>query len=323
MDFLGYLHLLRHSVKEERRTAKDYNKQSLNRFGKSTLYNWWKSGSYLWFVKRYGKLLEEAGQSISFCSVFGKRAVLEKVDGLKVFFSGENVHNSPYDEYSDYLLKDKTTSLGLGFECFENERYRRFPLWILYMFNPESTREDVIARCNELRYPKISKKNRFCSMVASHDWNGLRKVMVTELNGLSPVSCAGRYLHNDDSLKKDYGDDKIAYLKAFCFNICPENSNSYGYVTEKVFEAIDAGCIPVYWGSYNHPEPGILNEDAILFWHMNQDNEALMDRISHLYSSPGEMDEFLHQPRLMDGAEDYVWEMIEGLDSTIWRLVKG
>lgn len=323
MDFLDSLHLFRHIVKEERRTTKDYHRQSLNRYGNSTLYNWWKSGSYLWFAKRYGKLLEETGRNISFCSVFGKRDVLEKVDGLRVFFSGENVHNSPYDEYSDYLLKDKTTSLGLGFECFENERYRRFPLWILYMFDPESTYKDVVVRCNELRYPEISEKTRFCSMVASHDWNGLRKVMVTRLNGVSPVSCAGRYLHNDDSLKKDYSDDKIAYLKAFYFNICPENSNSWGYVTEKVFEAIDAGCIPVYWGSYNKPEQGILNEDAILFWQMDQDNQNLIDRVSHLYTSPAEMDDFLHQPRLMEGAEDFVWEMIEGLDSAISRLIKG
>ena len=323
MDFWDSVHLYRHLVKEDRRTIDDYKKQSSNNsHGRSCLYNWWKSGAYLWFTKRYHNILEETGKSFNLCSVFGKRKVLDQVTGIKVFFSGENVHFAPYDEYSDYLLTDKTTDLALGFEYFEDNRYLRFPLWLLYMFNPTSTQEEIISRCNALRYPSVSEKSRFCGMIASHDPNGLRKVIVKEVEKIAPVSCAGKYLHNDDSLKTQYGDDKIDYLKSFCFNICPENSNSYGYVTEKVFEAISAGCIPIYWGSYNNPEPQIINPDAVVFWNKDQDNADALQMIHQLYSQTEEMDKFLHQPRLKNGAEDVVWGMFQALDSAILRVLE-
>lgn len=322
MDFLDSIHLFRHLTKSEKRIIEDFNRQSLNVHGHTTLFNWWRSGSYLWFTQRYEEKLAAAGKQMNLCSLFGDRRVLEHVSGIKVFYSGENVHNSPYDEYSDYLLRDKSTSLGIGFEYFENKRYLRFPLWILYMFKPTSTRQDIIDRCRELRYPEVSGKTRFCSMVASHDWNGLRRIMVDQLKSIDTVDCPGKYLHNDNRLKSAYNDDKIAYLRQYYFNICPENSNCAGYVTEKAFEAISAGCIPVYWGDYNTPEPSVLNEEAILFWNKDQDNKDLIQKISHLFSSPEEMDRFLRLPRLKDGAEDVIWGMIESLDSAMDSLLK-
>ena len=322
MGIVDTIHLFRHQVKSERRSFEDFKKQSSNVHGHTTLYNWWGSGSYLWFTKRYNDKLEAAGKHLNLCSVFGDRSVLEQVSGIKMFFSGENIRNSPYDVYSDYLLRDESTSLGLGFDYFENSRYLRFPLWILYMFKPTSTRQDIAERCHELRYPDVSGKSLFCSMVASHDWNGIRKVMVNAFSVVDTVRCPGKYLHNDHSLKTQFNDDKTEYLRQFYFNICPENSNCAGYVTEKVFEAITAGCIPVYWGSYNDPEPSILNKEAILFWNKDKDNQDLIQTVSNLCSSREEMDGFLHLPRIKEGAEDFVWEMIEALDSAIDAMLK-
>lgn len=322
MNIIDSIHMYRHLVKSKRRSLEDFKKQSSNIHGCTTLYNWWGTGLYLWFTHRYDAKLKAAGKHLNLCSVFGNRDVLEHVSGLKLFYSGENIRNSPYSVYSDYLLRDNSTSLGLGFDYFENKRYLRFPLWILYMFEPTSTRQDIEDRCRKLRYPDVSGKSRFCSMVASHDWNGVRKAMVNELLTIDSVCCPGKYLHNDDSLRTYFNDDKIEYLRQFYFNICPENSNCAGYVTEKVFEAITAGCIPIYWGSYNTPEPSILNEDAILFWEKDKDNQDLIRKVSSLLSSPEEMDSFLCLPRIKEGAEDVIWEMIDTLDSAIDSLLK-
>lgn len=322
MDLLKTLHSFSRFVKQEKRVKLDYKKQSENTVGNFTLYNWWPDEASSWFVLRYQDLIKETNKKINLCSVFGQKEVLNNVAGIKVFFSGENIHRIPYDVYSDYLLADKTTSLGLGFDCFEDARYVRFPLWILYMFKPTSSREDIIERCKELRYPEVSGKTRFCSMVASHDFNEIRKNIVEDLNAIERVSCGGKYLHNDDSLKTEYNDNKIQYLKSFYFNICPENSNCCGYVTEKLFEAISAGCLPIYWGSFNAPEPRILNPEAILFWNKDKDNNAVVQRIERLISSPHELNELLHLPRLQKEAEDVVWEMFEKLDSAIVQLLK-
>lgn len=311
-----------HLIKQDKRVQQDFAKQSSNNSSNHfALYNWWDD--YSWLATRYQDLLSVNKKKINFCSVFGQRDVISKVTGIKVFFSGENVHSDRFNGYSDYLLMDKTTNLGLGFDYFENDRYIRFPLWIQYMFEPNCTRDDLINKCRELRYPNVTEKKRFCSMVASHDPQGLRSIMVNKLEGVDTVSCAGKYLHNDNSLKQECGDDKVRYLKDFLFNICPENSNSCGYVTEKIFQAISAGCIPIYWGSYNDPEPLIVNQKAVLFWNKDGDNDDVVRQVERLYSHPNELNDFLRQPRLLDGAEDVIWDMFEKLDAAISRLIKG
>ena len=47
-------------------------------------------------------------------------------------------------------------------------------------------------------------------------------------------------------------DSKHQTLQKYTFNICYENGKDItGYITEKVFDAFFAGCIPVYWGPDN------------------------------------------------------------------------
>lgn len=38
-------------------------------------------------------------------------------------------------------------------------------------------------------------------------------------------------------------------MSKYKFDLSVENSNTCGYVTEKIVQAWAAGCIPVYWGS--------------------------------------------------------------------------
>ncbi len=45
---------------------------------------------------------------------------------------------------------------------------------------------------------------------------------------------------------------KLNVLKNYKFCICYENmKNTSGYITEKIFDALIAGCIPIYWGARN------------------------------------------------------------------------
>jgi hypothetical protein len=46
--------------------------------------------------------------------------------------------------------------------------------------------------------------------------------------------------------------DKILCMQNYKFCICYENTKDIsGYVTEKIFDAFCAGCVPVYWGANN------------------------------------------------------------------------
>jgi len=42
--------------------------------------------------------------------------------------------------------------------------------------------------------------------------------------------------------------NKIRTLRHYNFNLCFENCDEDGYITEKIIHALIAGCIPLYWG---------------------------------------------------------------------------
>lgn len=51
---------------------------------------------------------------------------------------------------------------------------------------------------------------------------------------------------------RGFADNKIAFMKCYKFPIVYENMNGItGYITEKLFDAFSAGCVPIYWGASN------------------------------------------------------------------------
>lgn len=64
---------------------------------------------------------------------------------------------------------------------------------------------------------------------------------MADLSVVGTVSFGGKLCHNSRSLKWIFRDDKMAYLRGFRFNICSDNFNADGYVTEKLFQYVEAG----------------------------------------------------------------------------------
>ena len=289
-------------------------------------YNWWPVEDYttLWlyrFVKNNG-LLEGFDKPLNFCSLFGDRDVLNYVnDGVKIFFSGENLHSPHWAHYSDGLLNDEECKLSIGFDYYDNPRYLRFPLWLTYAFEPTMDVKQIKERCEQLRYPIVGERQKFASLIAHADMDGTRAEMYQALSAIGKIDCPSDLFHNDDSLKNHYADDKLSYLRNYLFNVCPENSNADGYCTEKIFDAIAAGCIPIYWGSDNMPEPTVLNPEAIIFWNKETKGKNAIKQIRELYSRPDSLEAFLKQPRLVDGAEQEVLRMINELNDCIVKLL--
>lgn len=60
--------------------------------------------------------------------------------------------------------------------------------------------------------------------------------------------------------------NKLPYLQNYKFAICYENMISKTYITEKIFDCLHAGCVPIYWGAqdiakYIPQQAYILRED--------------------------------------------------------------
>lgn len=275
-------------------------------------YNFWNTqlSREIWFTHfiEYHDLLKNHNGKVNFYSVLGSAETLRyRKKGINIFFTGENMHAERFKEFK-LLCEKQPFDLSLGFDNWESENYLRFPLWILSLFNPRSDYQAVKLRIKQLSNIRYDSRTRFCALVASHDWNGVRGQIVDSLSKIDTVSSGGCFRKNTNDLTLRYDNNKYEFIKQYKFNICPENSNSAGYVTEKIFQSIEAGCIPVYWGADNKPEDNILNQKAIVFWNQNGDNYSALEMIREINSDSKLYQQFISQPRFLPEAEDRIWD---------------
>lgn len=274
-----------------------------------------------------------------FCGVDGRRTSLKSYDIPKIFYSGENCQ--PYIEhkmcnadkksdvywwfdrkqklYSDQRVND--VDLSLGFPYIEAENYLRFPLWICYIINPYSTYSDVENVVKQIN-TKVFLENAYGGVcINTHDSYGLRTYICNEVSEVLDIAYPGKWRHNTDDLWKYYGNDKLRYLENFKFNICAENMDAYGYCTEKLFDAFRCGCIPIYAGCQNNPEPEIINKSSIIMWNLDSDNIQNINFIKELNENEKLCKEFFGQKKLLDGTVDYIWDILYKLEMNIKNLL--
>lgn len=275
------------------------------------------------------QLLAETNKRVAVFSVFGSKMMmrLNRAD-IKIFVARENLHRSNWKEYNNLCEDIKSLDLRLGFDYEDSDNYMRFPLWIMWNFPADVTYEQIKSWCDRVNNPvNMSYKNRrFCSFLCSHADLG-RAEIYEQISQVDRVDCDGRLFHNNDDLKTKYNDDKVAYLRQYRFNLTPENSEAPGYVTEKLFEAISAGCIPIYSGSGNCPEPDVLNQDAILFIKMfegmsKDENKETIEKLRHLNEDEEAYLAYAHQHRLKPEAADIIWNYIEELERRLKDIIR-
>ena len=147
--------------------------------------------------------------------------------------------------------------------------------------------------------------------------------MIADLVGsVLQISYPSDFRHDDDDLRGKYNNDKIAYLQQFRFNLCPENTNNYGYVTEKVFQAIQSGCIPIYWGNEGYPEPDVLNPEAIVYIDMRNPTEGL-SLLKNLNEDPAAYADFISRPRSLPAAADAIYSYFERAEQKFRQVFSG
>ena len=258
--------------------------------------------------KKY-KTVKYYNPHIHFYSCFGnKKNIYNSKSLCKIFFTGENT-NVYYKEHKGNCIDN--VSLSFGFDYITADNYFRFPLWLLYFFSPCNTKEDIKNILNSFKKPY--QKTKFCSLVASHDRSGIRTKIYNDVSRVSSINCPGSLLHNDNTLRNRYADNKALYLQQFKFNICPENSTSPGYVTEKLFQSLYSGCIPIYNGWSKDPEPDIINPNIILWYDSldNEHNSNLLNEIYKLNSDEKFFSAFIEQPIFCNFAVDKIYMMLQ------------
>ncbi len=292
-----------------------------------------------WLEKFILHHFPERTAELCFVGVFGPRGSIDRYPGRKIFFTGENVeqpirharlqetHGKTYywfdrlqHTYSDY--RQGEVDLALGFADREQEwsNYLRFPLWLTYLFPPDadSTKvNEIIAAINSVR--SLAARDAVC--MNKHDVYGMRANLCDALQDVLQISYAGKWRHNDDALWNEFGDDKLRYLAQFRFNICPENMDAPGYCTEKLFDSLRCGCVPLYAGCCGLPEPEVVNYDAVIRWDVDGDNTENINLVKRLLHDEAYYEAFMRQPKLKPQAAEYIMDRLDNLRTRIGGLL--
>jgi len=145
--------------------------------------------------------------------------------------------------------------LNLGFRR-EAEGYIRLPLWMLeidwFSADPAKIQNPIPVPIDP---PPIVPRNKFCAFIVSNPCQPIRNRAFRTLCEYKEVDSAGKLYNTVGSelfagLGGGGGEArKVEFLRQYKFCIAYENAASPGYVTEKLFHAKAAGCVPIYWGA--------------------------------------------------------------------------
>lgn len=204
---------------------------------------------------------------IIICSCFGDiNNIINYKSKIKIFFYGENLNRFNYDiniikENCDLILGFKKTDI--------DNKQIRLPLWVLYYPYYIYDNNNNLLNHIENSYLRnlAKKKNNDTSIIARHDENGIRTIIYDEVVKYSNIKSPGKFKKNMRKIGPSC-NDKFNFIRTTAYNICPENSEFEGYCTEKIFQAFEAGCIPIYWG-IDKPEKYIINENYYYFVNKN------------------------------------------------------
>jgi hypothetical protein len=189
-----------------------------------------------------------------FFSVFGYQHF--KFRCKKIFYTGENIR-------PDFTVCD----YAFSFDLDDNQgRNYRLPLYVQY---------DDVTKLTLPKHPDelLKKKTDFCNFVYSNPDCKRRIKFFRKLSKYKKVDSGGRILNNIGY----FVPNKIEFLSKYKFTIAFENGEYPGYTTEKLFEPMLAGSVPIYWG--NPQVRKDFNTKSFINSYDFKNDDELIDRI--------------------------------------------
>ncbi|WQX25471.1 fucosyltransferase [Helicobacter pylori] len=284
---------------------------------KIAVANWWgdkeikefkKSVLYFILSQRYTITLHQNPNELSdlvFSNPLGSaRKILSYQNAKRVFYTGEN-------EVPNFNLFD----YAIGFDELDfNDRYLRMPLYYdslhykaqgvndttapykikdnsLYALKKPSHhfKENHPNLCAVVNDESDPLKRGFASFVASNTNAPVRSAFYDALNAIEPVTGGG-------SVKNTLGykvENKSEFLSQYKFNLCFENTQGYGYVTEKILDAYFSHTIPIYWGSPSVAKD--FNPKSFVNVHDFKNFDEAIDYIRYLHTHPNAYLDMLYE----------------------------
>lgn len=209
----------------------------------------------------------------------------------KIFFTGESIR--PDWTECDYAIT-----------CFhlDDPRHLRLPYYVFH--GPPDPLLLQPGQADRL----LAEPRRFCTFIAR---NGNPRRTRTRLDFLrllssyKTVDCGGPVGNNIGRLVPKGTAHKIDFLRTARFTLCFENACLPGYTTEKLYDAVWAGCIPLYWGNPRVAED--FNPKRFLNLLDYPSPQAMLEHVRALDNDPAARLAILSQP-LLHGNRPNRWQ---------------
>ncbi|MFP6225228.1 glycosyltransferase family 10 domain-containing protein [Helicobacter pylori] len=300
---------------------------------KIAVANWWgdeeikefkKNILYFILSQRYTITLHQnpnKPQDLVFSNSLGSaRKILSYQNTKRVFYTGEN--EAPNFNLFDYAI---------GFDELDfNDRYLRMPLYYAYLHykaeivndttSPYKLKDDSLYTlkkpshkfkenhphlCAVVNDESDPLKRGFASFVASNPNAPKRNAFYEALNSIELVAGGG-------SVKNTLGykvKNKNEFLSQYKFNLCFENSQGYGYVTEKILDAYFSHTVPIYWGSPSVAKD--FNPKSFVNVHDFNNFDEAIDCVRYLHTHPNAYLDMLYENPLntIDGKAGFYQDL--------------
>ena len=201
---------------------------------------------------------------------------------IRIFYTGENQRPSDY-----------RCDFAISFDHPTSERMFRLPLYLIYEYDHH------ILKNRESRNEDDFNTKKFCSFVVKNPGCKYRNDYFHILSKVDQVDSAGPLFNNMyDGWRPESVVDKVKFMGKYRFNLCFENSSYPGYCTEKLFEALCAKTVPIYWGS---PTAALdFNPKAFLNRYDYASDQEFFDNIVRLHTNKKQYNEMYLQPMFRD-----------------------
>ena len=201
---------------------------------------------------------------------------------VRIFYTGENQRPSDY-----------RCDFAISFDHPTTNRMFRLPLYLIYEYDHH------ILKNREARNEDDFNTKKFCSFVVKNPGCKYRNDYFNILSNVDQVDSAGPLFNNMyEGWRPESVVEKVKFMSKYRFNLCFENSSYPGYCTEKLFEALCAKTVPIYWGS---PTAALdFNPKAFLNRYDYASDQAFFDKIVQLHTNKEAYNEMYMQPMFRD-----------------------
>lgn len=186
-------------------------------------------------------------------------------------------------------------------EEVNHPRHMRLPNYIL-----KGSAKKLI-ESKKIPLSEIKKeKTKFCNFLYFHHVP-LRDEFFKKLNKYKKVDAPGKCMNNipplgnkkdcrDSRFSNNWYEEKLKFLKPYKFTIAFENTSYPGYVDEKIYQAMVANSIPIFWGDpLIHKD---FNVKSFINVHNFKNMDEVIKRIIEIDQDDKLYEEMLKQPWL-------------------------